>query len=182
MPIYFGIDCGYAAPGFAIVDAYAGCGTVLYAECFRTKGLSKKQRNAQDVYKSHDDARRCITVSDEIKRLVEIYDPDYAVVELPSAGAKSATAIKGMALGAATTVVTLHRLDVPVLYITPGANKRGSTDDRNAQKDAVKDAVQKIWPAFNGWPKLKKKNALDREACWAVADALSTIYTYLKNG
>ena len=179
MALYFGIDCGFAAPGFCIVDAGTGYGRVLFGECFRTKGLTKQQRNKQDVYKSHDDARRCIAVSDEIVRIADVYKPDMAIIELPSAGAKSATAIKGMALGAATTVVTLHRLGIPVHYITPGANKKGSTADRNAEKNEVLAAVRKAWPTFIGWPKLKRKDALDLNECWAIADALSTVMTHL---
>lgn len=181
MSTILGIDCGFAAPGFAVVSTSTpgdtGYGIVLYAECFRTKALTKQQRKESSVYKSNDDARRCIEVSDKIERIVSVYKPDIAVIELPSAGAKSSGAIRGMALGAATTVVTLHRLGVAMRYITPGANKKGSTTDRNAEKEAVIAAVRKVWPSYAGWPKLKRKDALDISSCEAVADALSAVYT-----
>lgn len=180
MAIYLGIDSGYVAPGFVVIDwPTTGLSHIKHAECFRTKGLTGKQRKHRKVYKSHDDARRCIEVSDRIELLVRHHRPDAAVVELPSAGAKSAGAIKGMALGAATTIVTLHRLGVPAHYITPGANKAGSTTDREAQKDAVLAAVKTQWPDFVDWPRMKRKDAPDLSSCWAIADAASCVLTHL---
>jgi Holliday junction resolvasome RuvABC endonuclease subunit len=183
MAIYLGIDSGFAAPGFAVVDAGDGHDKVLHGSCFHTKGLTEKQRDKKDVYKSDDDARRCVRISDEIEKLVRAHKPDLAIVELPSAGARDAAAIKGMALGAATTVVTLHRLGVPARYISPAENKRGSAGAPDAEKDDVLAAVKKAWPDFAGWP-MKKTKATepDLDDCYAVADALSCVLTHLEGG
>jgi Holliday junction resolvasome RuvABC endonuclease subunit len=175
-----GVDVGYALPGLCVVEVDGTTlKSLLHAEGFKTKGLTTKQRRTGGVttiYKSADDARRMLEISDRIAEIVEKFQPDLAVLELPTAGAKSASAIKAMALASATAVVTFRRLGVEQAYITPRQNKWGSTQDKDAQKVAVHVAAKRLFPDFK-WP-LKKKGNLDKETAWAISDAISCVSTW----
>jgi Holliday junction resolvasome RuvABC endonuclease subunit len=186
--IILGIDCGLSKPGAAIVELghLAGggpLGQVRLGECLVTSATSKKERQKAHAYKSEDDARRMDEISDWLGRLVSVWRPDVAVVELPSAGGQSAGAIRGMAIGSAIAVVTLRCHGVPRHYITPGANKLASGGNRLAEKQQVWDAVRAAWPEWDGWPRLKLKSKAhlhDEEQCCAIADALSCVLAHLR--
>ena len=185
--VIFGIDAGFNAPGFSIVDQSDSDPTklrVLFSECFETEAYAGGDRD--ETYKSVDDARRMVEISKRIAELVRKYKPDVAVVELPTGGAKSSSAIKGMAIGAAVTVTTLYQLDVPRVLITPSENKAAETGHRDAEKDEVFDAVRRRFPDFDGWPRVSKRakkrwrgTDLDELRCYAMSDSLSTILFYV---
>lgn len=180
----FGIDCGFVAPGFAIVETEPM--RLIHGECLITTAFKKVKR--KDTYKSDDDARRMVEVSDKIAEIVDLFKPDMAVLELPSAGGKSSSAVKGMAIGAAVAVVTLRRLGFgpgqafPMVYITPRANKIASTRNPTAEKDEVFAAILNL-PNFNSfnWPRqVHHKDKFDTTRCWAIADAVSAVICYLR--
>jgi Holliday junction resolvasome RuvABC endonuclease subunit len=174
-----GVDAGFTAPGFAVVDIGQGC-RVLFAECLQTEaygGASKKKRRRLDVYKSEDDARRMVEISRRLAWIVGTYLPDLAVVELPSAGGKSSSAVKGMAIGAAVAVTTLYGLGIPQVYVSPRENKLASTGDPYAEKDAMLAAARRRYTLT--WPTLKRSTKLDGPRCWAIADALGAITAWL---
>ncbi len=178
-----GIDSGYTAAGFTVVETdLRSPGKIIHGECYETAAYggttSKKKR--ESIYKSEDDASRVIAVSDRITELVVRFSPDLSVIELPTGGGKNSGAVKGMAIGATLTVVTLRRCGVDQIYVTPRANKIGSTGNPNAEKPEVFAAVRATYPAFV-WPRMKKDpTRYDDELCWAIADAASAVLTYIK--
>lgn len=176
-----GVDCGWLAPGFAVVESDSR--SVVHAECFQTTGLTAKQRSKLDVYKSEDDARRMIEISTRIKKIANDFQPDLAVLELPTGGGKSSNAVKAMALGTCVAVVTLNHLEIPVIYITPRANKLAATNNPGAEKDEMVSAIQREFPSYTSWPHMVSKrnnHRLDDIQCWAIADALSCVLTHIK--
>lgn len=177
-----GIDCGWSKPGFALVEIRTTApGTVVYSECFETHAMAGKQRKKLSVKKYADDARRVIELSDKIAEVCSTYRPDVVVVEMPTSGGQSASALKGMCMGAATLVATLRRVGITPIMITPTQNKHAAGGDKELEKQRVVDSVKAVWPDYAGWPRMKKyKDRFDNESCWAIADALSCILTVLQ--
>jgi hypothetical protein len=186
----FGLDAGFCAPGLAIVHwPTTGWGTPTAAECFIPKQL-------KDTSKTCNDVHRISQIALKLDLYITNYCPDVIVVELPTGGARSAAAIKGMAFTTGSTAAALaiildHRKrageKVPELvYITPNQNKKGSlnlpklpTGDEKVDKWDILRAVDAIWPGHIAWPK-KKNGKMDDAKCWAIADALSCVATYIR--
>ena len=184
-----GLDAGFSLPGIAVLSHSLSDGlTMDWAAALQTSATSKKDRAKEHIYKSDDDARRVMEISDWLASAVLEFDPHHIVVELPSSGAKSAGGIRGMALAAATAVATFKRLGYggsTLHFVTPGQNKKGSTGDRNAEKEAVLAAIKAKFPSFARWPQKsgpRKKPGPDLPAQFAAADAASAILTALAAG
>lgn len=188
MSIVMGIDAGLTSPGVAVVrcGSVAAYGDIVMAECFRPS--VDRQRLSTSMF----DAARCAQIVRYIAGLIRLHQPDVIVIELPTGGARSAAAIKGMAMSTAMTsalVALVRPTATAVVVITPLQNKKGSTGekarsmskaDSEQSKWNVLAAVNQAWPGL-GWPRKKRKPAeLDDAVCWAMADALSCVLTYLK--
>jgi Holliday junction resolvasome RuvABC endonuclease subunit len=180
--IIIGLDVGMSLPGIAVIDTghdVIDTGQLIWGEAVKTKALTKKQRKKDLVYKSVDDARRMIMVSDAIARVVAKYRPELAVLELPSGGGKNSNAVKGMAIGATIAVVSFQRLDVKMEYVTAHASKLSTADERFAEKEDVFMQVRARFPDYDSWPRLKRKDAYDMNQCFAIADACSAALTWI---
>ena len=189
----FGIDAGFCTTGFSVVDFDESQPTfssgVLHAECF-----IPERPNKLTASKTLSDVTR---VEQTTLRLIDLclrYLPDVVVVELPTGGAKSSGAMRGMAYATAMTCAALFALKklTPIWtpefeFITPNANKKGATGLRvwNVEvaqgKWEVFVAVKAIWPNVN-WPVKRGKRAAeyDDAKCWAIADSLACVATYLR--
>jgi Holliday junction resolvasome RuvABC endonuclease subunit len=182
-----GIDAGLTAPGFAVVARNCDnlTGDVLMAECF----IPKHDKNL--ARKTDRDADRIRQIVSKIFELVYVYKPTVIVAELPTGGSKSGAAARGMAYSVAMTVSALCAVTrfiptpIEIVYITPMENKKGSTGkvkwdvETDQGKWEVLQAVKAIWPNVI-WPQKRKSIEIDDAKCWAIADALSTIATYLR--
>jgi Holliday junction resolvasome RuvABC endonuclease subunit len=177
--IVLGIDCGFTLPGLAVVRYDDHRAPQLTFGCaVATTGVTAKKRKTQKLYKSEDDARRMLEISDAVAAVINEWRPALAVLELPSGGGRSSNAVKGMAIGASVAVVTCHRLDVPLAYVTAGASKKSTAEERHAQKESVLMHVRSTFPDYDGWPRMKKANKLDLNRCFAIADAASAVLTW----
>lgn len=197
--IIMGVDAGLTAPGFAIVETSATCplGKVLVAECFIP--TVKRGRNIGGkvfkLRKTDFDAERICQITGRMFDLALQYKPEAIIAELPTGGAKSGAAIRGMAFSTAMTVSFTQALKslVPnagwpttVEFITPIDNKKGSTGmakwdvETEQGKWCVFNAVSRIWP-YCKWPHKKTHpTEIDDGKAWAMADGLSCIATYLR--
>lgn len=166
-----GIDAGFATPGLAAV-AYPGVGTGTVIECLAI--VTEREDDLR--YRAMDDARRIHDTSVVVCNFIEKHKPDVVVVELPSSGGKSATAVKGMAFAAAQIVAILAALKLKAVYINPRMNKIASTGNPLAEKEDVIAGVSRVWDhiPWEGPPKAKRKQE-------ASADALSAIVWWLIN-
>ena len=154
LPVGFrvlGIDAGFAAPGWSVVQVGNEGFEVKKAGAIITTGTSAKERKKGKIYKSEDDARRIEEIAGTFRELLCEFDPHIVAIELPTSGAKSAAAIKGMAYAAACVVSVMKAMDFKVYYLTPRANKLTATADRLASKQAMVDAISRQFPNFP-WP------------------------------
>jgi hypothetical protein len=201
--VIYGIDAGLTAPGFAVVETSEEkpIGEIRHVECFIPEWkLNDKGRKAQ-IRKTDQDSWRIRQI---VKRMFELaiqYKPDVIIAELPTGGAQSGGAIRGMAFSTAMTVAFLESLETfkdyylnvhnknwptEVVTITPIENKKGSTGRLKWDvpieqgKWEIMTAVDKIWPGIE-WPRKKRlKTEYDDGLCWGMADSLSCVATYLR--
>jgi hypothetical protein len=196
--IIFGIDAGLTAPGFAVVETSDKneTGKVLLAECFIPEWKKDANGKVAKLKKTEHDAWRIGQIVRRMLYITEEYKPEVIVAELPTGGAKSGGAIRGMAYSTAMTVSTIEAMLFygknpthwinEIVYISPLENKKGGTGqlkwhaDENQGKWDVFVAITKIWPDVK-WPMKKKpKTEHDDAKCWAIADALSCVATFLR--
>ncbi len=192
--IVLGLDAGFSAPGFAIVDLQNnGFGKIIHTECFMPK-LNKEENKLKKCKKLHKADEFFIKINqvcDKIHELITTYNVELVITELPVGGAKSAKAIRGMAFSFALTISAIRIIqkyynNLKVEIISPQENKRGSlgvkklTRNIDISKWSIFNAVDEIWKEQIDWPKLKRKDALASIKCWAVADALSCVATYAR--
>lgn len=202
--IIMGVDAGLVAPGIAIVSTSdeKPVGSILLAECFQPEWKMDKTGHKADIRKTDQDAWRIRQIVNKLLTVANQFKPDVIVAELPTGGAKSSSAIRGMAYSTSMTIAFLEALqfynkdtliypivkDWPseVVCITPNENKKGGTGklkwdvDIEQGKWEIMVAIGKIWPDFK-WPVKKNKPLeVDDGKAWAAADALSCIATYLR--
>lgn len=95
---------------------------------------------------------------DFVRQLHYAYDPVAYFAELPHSGAKSALAIKGMAIATAYLVTTIHLLSRPDVlrrFFLPSAIKKCLCGHNDASKLEIARAVIAYWPEVGDWPGFK---------------------------
>jgi Holliday junction resolvasome RuvABC endonuclease subunit len=169
--VILGIDVGFAKPGICVIDTSIGDQwRVLHTSILKT-APGKKQAGE---YVSHLDAARMVLVARWMRDVVRTHRPTQACIELPSGGARNATAIRSMAMASGTTVATLAVLDVPTRYVTPRETKLFMTGDADAEKVQMVDAVARRFPSMT-WPGAAEARA-------AIADAVAAALFYATHG
>lgn len=200
MAIIIGIDAGLTSPGVSVIETAETnpTGSVLLSECFIPE-MNRRDAKGKiiKVKKTEQDTYRIGQIVRHILDICKKYNPEIIVVELPTGGARSAKAIRGMAFSTAMTVAALEALEyyrkgdpdfilAKVIYITPMANKKGGSGHLKWNipieqgKWEVMNGVKAIWPDVQ-WPmKRNRPTEYDDGKCWAMADSLSCIATYLR--
>lgn len=183
--IIFGIDAGLTGPGLAVASVTNTTKKVLHAECFIPSDYHTIKRV------SEQDFNRVQQIVRHTWSLCHRFQPHVVIIELPTGGAKSAGAIRGMAysisMNAAIVEGLPNFLQKPAIIelITPLENKKGGTNVTKWKvpieqgKWEIVAAMTNQWPGVN-WPR-KKRNPVeyDDAKAWAIADALSCISTFL---
>ena len=196
--VIYGIDAGLTSPGFAIVETSEDkpIGEIKHAECFipEWKEAEKDVKGRKiHIRKTDQDSWRIAQIFNRMDAIAKQFKPDVIIAELPTGGAQSGGAIRGMAFSTAMTVCFLEAIKTDnsiwpteIITITPIENKKGGTGRLvwdipiEQGKWEVFTAIDKIWPGYK-WPMKKRhKTEYDDGVCWAMADALSCIATYLR--
>lgn len=168
MSIIMGIDPGYCATGWVLVDSEKGpvrCGVI------RTKPRVGRGYVHEDTW------RRCtvlaceLTIFSVFRRRPPGIEPDCYVIEAP-AGSQSAKAAAATAMAYAICAVTVMESGKPSVRVTAGDAKKAATGKRTASKSEVQAAVLKKWPALEamaleavGKAKSKVEHIYDAAAC-----------------
>lgn len=196
MRYILGIDAGFTSMGIAVCDTDLN---FTCAECFipDVKRIEKvkleKKTKKITLSQTEFDTQRIYKISSRIIEVITDYRPDIVIVELPTGGAKSAGAIKGMAMSTALTCATLNVIkhsgihNFELVRITPIQNKKGATgldkwhgEGHDEDKWLIFQHVNKQWPNIP-WPKkARNPEEYDDAKCWAMADALSCIMTWAR--
>jgi len=95
MSLILALDVGFEATGAAVFDVLPGGeGTLVQVACFRPK----KNPNKKHLHVADVDMERILAISRGLYDLIDTMDLKRVVAEIPSGGAKSARAVRCMAL------------------------------------------------------------------------------------
>lgn len=125
-----GIDPGFDRVGFGIIDQDGGEARWVFHACLQTK--------AGDEF-----GRRLQQVRDAMKKVIDTYQPQVAVVEQLFFSNNAKTAIKvGMARG--VTILALQDANLPLIELTPNQVKQGIAGWGGADKKQVQEMVKRL--------------------------------------
>jgi len=180
--IIMGIDCGYTHPGCAIVD-FDNTSADQPILDFKHGETLETERREDRVSVILDDHRRISMISKWLRETHDRFRPSLVVLELPTSGARSALAIKGMGFATALTIATVESYfkHDKLELISPYDSKLWCCGDRHAEKDEVIKAVSKFFPNVP-WPTMKRKKGINSALAEGIADSLAAILYIVKCG
>jgi crossover junction endodeoxyribonuclease RuvC len=150
--IILGIDPGTATTGYGVIE--------IIKKGVRSKTLVCIGHGCIETKCSEEFSKRLIIVSNELKKIIKEFNPDYASIEKLFFFQNFKTAMRvSQAIG--VMFLTLEQMKVPVFEFTPLEVKKTLTDNGRAKKPEVEKKVKKL---------LKLKDKISRDD---TADALA---------
>ncbi len=150
-----GIDPGYDRMGIAVVEGMREKPSLVFSTCVQT--------NNKDSF-----AQRLYIVTNELKRIISLYNPDTVAIEEVFFSKNQKTAML-VAHVRGAILYLLADLGLPSEEYNPGAIKIAITGEGRAEKRQMIDMIQKLIP-------IKAKGLLDDEYD-AIAIALTHLVT-----
>ena len=144
-------------------------------------------------YSGADDRKKALRASDALveqsqwlyRTYMSMLPSAHAlIVELPSGGAKSATAMRAMGMASAVIGCAAAQQGLPVEWVPPNDVKRAMTGHLSASKDDIVRKAFELYPAFKGmvaWRKGKKGDLQPDSRTEHPADAIGA-FEAAKNG
>jgi Holliday junction resolvasome RuvABC endonuclease subunit len=153
------IDIGFANTGWCIIDPEKNKFNILKSECIHTtKSKDKKLKVSHDDSNRNQHTFQCL-----LDILSENKDITGIAIELPTSGAKSSNALKGMAMASAVVSCFVKSSGIPHYFVTPTDVKNVIKNDSGrksseakVEKDEIMNFIKKEFPDFE-FPKTKKK-------------------------
>jgi len=182
--IIIGLDAGFRNLGISIVDVTDNKFDILHIETITTKRENKK-RNIKVV---NDDVISIKHTLDNLREAVDkhcrFHDKLLIAAELPTAGAQSSLAAKGMAYGICMVASFVTLYDIPAIWVTPLDVKRITSNKDNASKMFVMcNVVHKLGGDFKHVEGSKHQYIFSiddeyyRETEWEhIADSIGAIW------
>lgn len=163
------IDVGFAATGHAELELTEAGWQVRSSRAILTCSEVKRRH----LHVADDDARRMTELALELGAAISYSSA--AVVELPSGGAKSARALRAMALASGAVIAVVAGKRIPVEWFTPRQTRIAGGGAACASKEHVIRGVEKRFPGYGA-------NCRSRVELEAVADALATFMAAEREG
>lgn len=156
MKFVIGIDAGFTHTGISIFKVVNG--QLRFYKCKTIK--TEKSEKKKQVRVADDDAERIVKLVLEmgefVSECVQEGNKAYTVIELPSAGAQGARALRAMALVTGALVAFLTVMDMPSEYVTANDVKIALTGKKTASKDEIMNRVRQKMNNYNHlFPKTK---------------------------
>lgn len=117
------IDPGYERLGIAIVEKQNNKDTLIYSACFQTD-------------KKNDHSKRLFAIYEELKRVIEEYQPDTSALETLFFTNNQKTALKVAEVRGVILAVS-ESYNLKIYEYTPGAIKIGVTGYGKSDKTAI---------------------------------------------
>jgi Holliday junction resolvasome RuvABC endonuclease subunit len=156
---------------------------VAWVRLLETKGLTKKKRKAEKISKTDDDIRRIQACMLSINGIIKESQPDLIIAEAPVGGARSAAAVKYLAMTTAVlAAITIYFDDIPVIFLSPYDVKRGFTGKVHAEKEEVISRALRKHRKVRGWPRNKSGVLMSDSKLEHCADAIAILYAAINLG
>jgi Holliday junction resolvasome RuvABC endonuclease subunit len=161
--IVAGIDIGFRNSGIVIFDVDGDQMKYVASACISPK----KPKKAKYVALADADMLKqsALAITDMLRK----YNVQRVSFELPTGGALSARANRGLAFATCMCVYIPLLLNIESSFVTPREVKLAATGDQWAEKDAVIAAVAQLFPEVLDHPKTKQEHIADAAGV-AMAD------------
>lgn len=169
------LDVGFKSTGWAQLELtpdggedFLAAGVILRPDLTRKKQLRKADQlveQSQHLY----------------RELINICRPASGIIaEMPSAGARSATALRAMGMALALAAAAVEELQIPAEWVQPQDSKLALTGRKDASKELMQCTVLELYPGIESHiPRRGGKVVKDK---WEhIADAVAAYHT-ARNG
>lgn len=165
-----GIDIGFRNTGWVIAEVDNKVINILDCGCLHTEKNKDKK-----VKVSEDDAATNQYIFSSLLEIISTHQVEHIAIELPTSGAKSASAMKSMCMAAAVVACVCIASKLPYTFISPNQVKRIVAGEiRKVEKDEVMGWVKNKYGSVYNFPKTKK----DYEH---IADAVVVLEACINN-
>ncbi len=156
MKFVIGIDAGFTHTGVSVFKVING--NLKFYKCVTIK--TEKGNKKTGVRVADDDAERItkliLELAEFLSECVQEGNQSYTVIELPSAGAQGARALRAMAIITGALVSFLTLMKMPSEYVTANDVKIALTGKKTASKNEIMDRVkEKMSSHTHLFPKTK---------------------------
>ena len=156
MKFVIGIDAGFTHTGVSVFKAING--KLKFYKCTTIK--TEKSEKKKQVRVADDDAERItklvLELGEFVSECVTEGNQSYTVIELPSAGAQGARALRAMSIVTGALVAFLTIKNMPSEYVTANDVKIALTGKKTASKDEIMNRVREKMSDVNHlFPKTK---------------------------
>lgn len=174
--VIMAIDPGFASTGVALMEL-SGKGEWECADAVLIR--TEPPKNKSKILKGDADFARCLELARGLRALADRHEPFGVVLELPPGGAKSASAVRAMALVTGICAGVLDALDLTYEVYQPGDVKKAATGGRTDSKAEIMAWALAKYPAAAAKFQDRKGKLLN--AFEHVADALA-VFEAAKDG
>lgn len=139
------LDPGFSNFGCSVINQH---GRVVDLGTIQTQKTKNKLLRVAD-----DDVQRITHIASKLTELVNKYNIQGVLAELPPSNSQSAAGAKGLGMAVALTTTLFTALNIPVEWATPTEVKRAMTGKENASKtEMMMTACKK-----HGWTTSQKR-------------------------
>jgi Holliday junction resolvasome RuvABC endonuclease subunit len=131
--VIMAIDPGFATTGAALMELSNGQWRCAASELIKTE----PPKNKGKLLKGDADFARCMELARGLRRLAAAHKVFGVVMELPPGGAKSASAVRAMALVTGICAGVLDGLDLAYEVYQPGDVKKAAIGGRTGSKEEM---------------------------------------------
>lgn len=123
------MDVAFTNLGVVVFDLVSG--TYVHFETIKTSPMGSKTV-------AEDTVKRCNIICDGLQRILKAFPIEYAVAELPTGGAKSAKALRGMMLSTGCVSSAMHCCKIPfTTFLSRQRVKKFMGTEILTKKDAI---------------------------------------------
>lgn len=185
MATIVGLDAGLTHLGIAVAElpeTLRGKPKIIHLETSEAPPSPTKRERRNGISVTHRSVLRIQSQVAAIARIHAEYDPAAYWIEMPTGGAKSAAAARGMAFSISYIASAMYLLawERKVGYLSPQAVKKATVGQHVGSKLEVANAVFRYWPSVKTWPGFRivqKQGKQDKALGHDSTDAGAVIIT-----
>jgi Holliday junction resolvasome RuvABC endonuclease subunit len=144
---------------------------ILFVDCIKTEKLAKKLR----IRVGDDDCRRIHEIGCILRDVINKYNVNFIIGELPGGGSKSSSAAKSLGQAKSILQSAATFLNISIEWFSEGDAKKAVLRKQSATKQEMIDAIDKLYDVPWTGTKYKDEAIADSLAIYYVASQQSSI-------
>lgn len=154
-----GVDIGFRNTGVSVFDVEGKTLVFKDSACFSGKKTKAKE------YVAIKDAKQTYDVLTRTESFIQQHKVQLMIIELPTGGARSSRAARGLGIATCMAVALPMHLACPTIFVTPRDVKIATTGNPEAEKKDIIEAVSKLFPEILKHPVTKQEHVADSVGC-----------------